>query len=88
MHAHAICTNMNDIRLGMRNIGIKMEISSSAPKGDIGAQWVAPEQTLDIIVTGFAREASICKSVKVQKPWGLPEKERLSRPNLEGALGV
>ena len=79
---------MNDIRLGMRNIGIKMEISSSAPKGDIGAQWVAPEQTLDIIVTGFAREASICKSVKVQKPWGLPEKERLSRPNLEGALGV
>ena len=52
----------------MRNIGIKMEISSSAPKGDMGAQWVAPEQTLEIIVTGFASEASICKSVKVQKP--------------------
>ena len=45
-------------------------------------------ETLEIIVTGFASEASICKSVRVQKPWGLPEKERLSRPNLEGALGV
>jgi hypothetical protein len=68
MQAHVICTQMDDIRLGMRNIGIKMEISSSAPKGDMGAQWVAPEQTLEIIVTGFASEASICKSVKVQKP--------------------
>ena len=56
-------------------IQMTKQLSSTDLTTNKSTQAVGGWETLDIIVTGFAREASICKSVKVQKPWGLPEKE-------------
>ena len=46
----------------------QLTISSTDLTTNKSTQAVGGWETLEIIVTGFASEASICKSVKVQKP--------------------